>query len=161
METLSVEVNREAMHAILDGSTAIVNGKVVAVSEEGSIVVIEEEVTVTFENSKVIANGEVGSEAEPSSAVSEGEAVSKVVVPVSVEVNGESVAVTFDGTASLVNHQQIIATEGGLLLDSNGEEVSVTFDGTNVIVNGEEVGVSETVGESAVLSGVGDESVDG
>ena len=105
METLSVEVNREAMHAILDGSTDIVNGKVVAVSEEGSIVVIEEEATVTFENSKVIANGEVGSEAEPSSAVSEGEAVSKVVVPVSVEVNGESVAVTFDGTASLVNFQ--------------------------------------------------------
>ena len=56
METLSVEVNREAMHAIFDGSTAIVNGKVVAVSEEGSIVVIEEEATVTFENSKVIAN---------------------------------------------------------------------------------------------------------
>ena len=38
METLSVEVNREAMHGILDESTAIVNGKVVAVSEEGAIV---------------------------------------------------------------------------------------------------------------------------
>ena len=106
METLSVEVNREAIHAILDGSTAIVNGKVVAVSEEGSIVVIEEEVTVTFENSKVIANGEVGSEAEPSSAVSEGESVSTVVAPVSVEVNGHSLAVTFDETAFPVNRQK-------------------------------------------------------
>ena len=73
---------------------------------------------MTFENSKVIANGEVGSEAEPSFAVSEGEAVSKVVVPVSVEVNGESVAVTFDGTASLVNHQQIIAIGGGSVVSS-------------------------------------------
>ena len=45
-------------------------------------------------------------------------------------MNGDSVAVTFDGTTSLVNHQQIIATEGELLLDSNGEEVSVIFDGT-------------------------------
>ena len=137
------------------------NGKVVAVSKEGWIVVIEEEVTVTFENSKVIANGEVGSEAEPSSAVSEGETVSKVVAPVSVEVNGESVAVTFDGTASLVNFQWLVGTEGGLILESDGEEVSVTFDGTNVIVNGEKGTVSETIGESAVLSGVGDESVDG
>ena len=153
METLSVEVNREAMHAILDGSTDIVNGKVVAVSEEGSNVVIEEEVTVTFENSKVIANGEVGSEAEPSSAALEGEVGLEAVARVSVEVNGESVAVTFDGTASLVNHQQIIATKGGLLLDSNGEEVSVTFDGTNAIV-GEEVRVRETfVGSAASVHG--------
>ena len=30
-----------------------------------------------------------------------------------------------------------------------------------MIVNGEEVGMSETIGESAVLSGVGDEPVDG
>ena len=44
------------------------NGKVVAVSKEGLIVVIEEKVTVIFENGKVIANGETGSEAEPSSA---------------------------------------------------------------------------------------------
>ena len=96
METLSVEVNREAMHAIFDGSTPIVNGKVVAVSEEGSIVVIEEEVTVTFENSKVIANGEVGSEVEPSAAASEGQVGSEAIAPVRVEVNGESVAVAFD-----------------------------------------------------------------
>ena len=87
--------------------------------------------------------------------------MSEAVAPASVEVNGDSVAVIFDDTASLVNHQQIIATKGGLILDSNGEEVSVTFDGTNVIVNGEKVGVSETIGESAVLSGVGDELVDG
>ena len=37
----------------------------------------------------------------------------------------------------------------------------MTFDGTNVIVNGEKVGVSETIGESAMLSGVEDEAVDG
>ena len=83
---------------ILDGSTAIVNGKVVAVSEEGAIVVIKEEVTAIFENGKVIANGEGGSEAEPSAAASEGKAVSEDIAPVSVEVNGESVAVAFDGT---------------------------------------------------------------
>ena len=76
-------------------------------------------------------------------------------------MNGESVAVTFDGTVSLVNFQWMVGTEGGLILESDGEEVSVTYDGTNVIVNGEKVGVSETIGESAVLSGVGDESVDG
>ena len=40
---------------------------------------------------------------------------------------------------------------------SDGYVLSVTFDGTNMIVNGEEVGMSETIGESAVLSGVGDE----
>ena len=59
--------------------------------------------TVIFENGKVIANGEAESEAEPSSAASEGEVVSEAIAPVSVEVNGESAAVTFDGTASLVN----------------------------------------------------------
>ena len=65
METLSVEVNRDAVHAILDGSTAIVNGKVVAVSEEGSIVVIEENVTVTSETigeSAVLSGVGVGDE---------------------------------------------------------------------------------------------------
>ena len=56
MKPLSVELNGEAMHVILDGSTAIVNGNVVAVSKEGAIVVIEEEVIVTFENGKAIAN---------------------------------------------------------------------------------------------------------
>ena len=113
------------------------NGKVVVVSKEGWIVVIEEKVTVIFENGKVIANGEAESEAEPSSAASEGEVVSEAVAPVSVEVNGESIAVTFDGIASLVNFQWLVGTEGGLILESGGEEVSVTFDGTNVIVNGE------------------------
>ena len=112
------------------------NGKVVAVSEEGWTVVIEEKVTVIFENGKVIANGEAESEAEPSSAASGGEVVSEAIAPVSVKVNGESVAVTFDGIASLVNHQHIIATEGGLLLDSNGEEVYMTFDGITSNKNG-------------------------
>ena len=37
----------------------------------------------------------------------------------------------------------------------------MTPDGTDVIVNGEEVKVGETIDESAVLSCVGDESVDG
>ena len=68
---------------------------------------------------------------------------------------------TFDEPVTLVNCRPVIATEAESTLEIDGEEVSVTFDGTNVIVNGEEVGVSETVGESAVLSGVGDESVDG
>ena len=90
---------------ILDESTAILNGKVVAIFEEGVIVVIEEEVTVTFENGKVIANGEAESEVEPSSAASGGEVVSEAIAPVSVKVNEESVAVTFDGTVSLVNFQ--------------------------------------------------------
>ena len=62
-------MNREAAHVILDRQTAIVNGKVVAVSEEGAIVVIEEEVTVIFENGKVIANGEAECEMEPSAAI--------------------------------------------------------------------------------------------
>ena len=75
------------MHVILDESTAIVNGKVVAVSKEGWIVVIEEKVTVIFENGKVIANGEAESEVEPSAVASEGEVVSEAVAPVSVEVN--------------------------------------------------------------------------
>ena len=68
---------------------------------------------------------------------------------------------TFDEPVTLVNCQPVIATEAVSTLEIDGEEVSVTFDGTNMIVNGEEVGVNETVGESAVLSGVGDESVDG
>ena len=59
--------------------------------------------TVIFENGKMIANGEAESEAEPSSAASGGEVVSEAIAPVSVEVNGESAAVTFDGTAFLVN----------------------------------------------------------
>ena len=37
----------------------------------------------------------------------------------------------------------------------------MTFDGTNMIVNWEKVGVSETTGESAMISGAGDELVDG
>ena len=68
---------------------------------------------------------------------------------------------TFDEPVTLVNCQPVIATEVVSTLEIDGEEVSVTFDGTNMIVNVEEVGVNETVGESAVLSGVGDESVDG
>ena len=55
------------------------NGKVVAVSEEGWTVVIEEKVTVTFENGKVIANGEAESKAKPSSAASGGEVVSEAI----------------------------------------------------------------------------------
>ena len=76
------------------------NGKVVAVSEEGSIVVIEE-VTAAFENGKVIATGEEESEVAPSSAVSEGEVVSEAIASVNIEVNRELAAVRFDGTASL------------------------------------------------------------
>ena len=68
---------------------------------------------------------------------------------------------TFDEPVTLVNCQPVIATEVVSTLEIDGEEVSVTFDGTNMIVNVEEMGVNETVGESAVLSGVGDESVDG
>lgn len=47
------------MHVILNRSITIVNGKVVAASEEGAIAAIEEKVTVTFENGEVIANGRV------------------------------------------------------------------------------------------------------
>ena len=68
---------------------------------------------------------------------------------------------TFDEPVTLVNCQPVIATEVVSTLEVDGEEVSVTFNGTNMIVNVEEMGVNETVGESAVLSGVGDESVDG
>lgn len=78
------------------------NGKVVAVSEEGAIVVIKKEVTVIFENGKVIANGEAECEVEPSAAASEGEVVSEAIAPVSVEVNGESVAVAFYGAIFIV-----------------------------------------------------------
>ena len=42
---------------------------------------------------------------ESSAAASEGKVVSEAIAPVSVEVNGESVAVTVDGTAYLVNFQ--------------------------------------------------------
>ena len=58
--------------------------------------------TVIFENGRVIANGEAESEAEPSSAASEGEVVSEAIAPVSVEVNGDSVAAAFDGTIFIV-----------------------------------------------------------
>ena len=61
--------------------------------------------SVTFENGKVIASRKAESEEEPSSAASGGEVVSEAIAPVSVKVNGESVAVTFDGTVSLVNFQ--------------------------------------------------------
>ena len=61
--------------------------------------------TVIFENGKVIANGEAESEAEQSSAASGGEVVSEAIAPVSVEVNGESLAVTVNETAYLANFQ--------------------------------------------------------
>ena len=51
------------------------NGKVVAVSEEGAIVVIEEEVTAVFENGKVIANREAENEVESSAVASKGKVV--------------------------------------------------------------------------------------
>ena len=50
----------------------------------------------------MIVNGEVAREVVSSSAVAEGEAVSENVVPTSVEVNGKSLGVTFDGLAALV-----------------------------------------------------------
>ena len=78
------------------------NGKVVAVSEEGAIVVIKKEVTVIFENGKVIANWEAESEVEPCATASEGKVVSETIAPVSVEVNEESVAIAFDGTIFIV-----------------------------------------------------------
>ena len=53
----------------------------------------------------MIANREAENEAEPSSAASGGEVVSEAIAPVSVKVNGASIAVTFDGTVSLVNFQ--------------------------------------------------------
>ena len=70
-------------------------------------------------------------------------------MPASVEVNGESVGVTFDGTVALVNGQPVIATAEGSTIEINREEVSVTFDRTDVIVNGEAVSVRETVGRGA------------
>ena len=54
--------------------------------------------TVVFENGKVIANGEAGS-----SIINK--VVSEAIAPVSVEVNEESVAVTFDRIVSLLNFQ--------------------------------------------------------
>ena len=84
----------------------------------------------------------------------------KVMFPVSVEVNGAPVGVTFDEPVALVNCQPVIATEAESTLEIQGEEVSVTFDGTNVIVNGEEVGVCETVGGGTASAVVKGESVD-
>ena len=60
--------------------------------------------TVTFENGKTIANGEVEKETEKSAALSEGKVVSEAVAPVSVEVNGESIAVTFKMVYCLLHH---------------------------------------------------------
>ena len=61
--------------------------------------------TVIFKNGKVIANGKAECEVEPSAAASEGKVVSEAIAPVSVEVNEESVAVTFDRIVSLLNFQ--------------------------------------------------------
>ena len=70
-----------------------------------------EAVSVTFDGSEVIVNGEAVSEAVPSAAVAEGEVVSEAILLASVEVNEESVAVTFDGTYALVNDHPLIATD--------------------------------------------------
>ena len=43
-----------------------------------------------------------------------GEALmSESILPASIDVNGESISVTFDGTVSLVNCQPVIATAEG------------------------------------------------
>ena len=43
--------------------------------------------------------------------------MSEAVAPVNVEVDGKSVAVIFDGTASLVTFQKMIETEEGLIFN--------------------------------------------
>ena len=82
----------------------------------------------------MIVNGEVVRKVVSSAAVAEGEAVSENVVPTSVEVNGKSLGVTFDGLAALVDGHPVIATTEGLTVEINGDEVSVTFDATDLIV---------------------------
>ena len=68
----------------------------------------------------------------------------------SVDANGESVSVIFDGATTLVNGKFVTASEEGSTMMINGEEVSVTFDGSDVLVNGESVSVASPA--AAVLN---------
>ena len=63
------------------------------------------------------------------------EAVSEAILPTSVEVNGEPVGVTFDGSVALVDGHPVVATPEGSSVVIDGEEVPVTFEGDEVIVN--------------------------
>ena len=87
-------------------------------------------------------------------------ATSEAVLTTSVEVNGEPVGVTLDGSVALVDGHPVVATPEGSSVVIDGEEVPVTFEGDEVIVNGEHVGVSETVAGSAAESVVEAPSVD-
>merc|ERR1712176_690665 len=69
----------------------------------------------------------------------------------SVDENGESVSVIFDGATALVNGEVVTASEEGSTAMINGDEMSVTFDASDVLVNGEAVSVA--VPAATVLDG--------
>ena len=103
--------------------------------------------SVTFDQTDVIANGE----AVHMSETVGGGAAPAVVESESVNMNGESVSVTFDGATALVNGEVVTASEEGSIVMIKGEEMSVTVDGSHVVVNGEVVPVAAQA--AAVLNG--------
>ena len=80
-----------------------------------------------------------------------GGAAPAVVESESVNVNGISVSVTFDGKTALVNGEVVTASEEGSTVMIICKEMSVTFDGSDVVVNGEAVSVAAQA--AAVLNG--------
>ena len=101
---------------------------------------------MTIDGTDVIVNGE---------AVHVSETVGGGTAPVvveseSVDENGESVSVIFDGATALVNGEVVTASEEGSTVMINGEEISITFDRSNVVVNVEAVSVAAPV--AAVLN---------
>ena len=71
-----------------------------------------------------------------------GGAAPAVVESESVNVNGISVSVTFDGKTALVNGEVVTASEEGSTVMIICKEMSVTFDGSDVVVNREAVSIA-------------------
>ena len=71
----------------------------------------------------MIMNGETISKVVPSATVAEDVIVSEAIVPASVEVNSDAVAVNFDVTIALVNRCQFIATAEGSTIEFDREKL--------------------------------------
>ena len=95
VESELVNMNGESVSVTFDGATALVNGKVVTASEEGStVMIICKEMSVTFDGSDVVVNGEAVSVAAQAAAVLNGEVAGEVVAVVAGE--GISEAATLE-----------------------------------------------------------------
>merc|ERR1711983_293798 len=86
----SETVGGDAAAAVVEGGSVDVNGELVPVSDEETIVMFDgEEVSVTFDGENVIVNGEAVPEAVPADSVVNGESYSQAVLSLSDNLDND------------------------------------------------------------------------